>query len=426
MILTVALRLHRRHALDDRLLVHRLRACCRRRPSARTSSASTSTSGCWPSHALADLDREPRRSTASSSLIFVFVIGFLLAVLHRPEDPLREHLPHHLPLSLRALLHRHRPRLAVDAESRLRRAERRCAASAGRASPSTRSTTADIVIYALVIAGALAGHRPDHVPDARRPARHRRGHLEGRARRRHPDVEDLPLHRHPDDAAGLHHHAGHRRRAASSSSTTWSSRMTGGGPGISSRGAGEIRLRLHVPGAEPRPGLRRLDDDAASPSRSSSSLGLSRIRQEEACLTRTLAAASPTPIALDRAEPRGARAARALSRRNDHPLRHADRRRALLPAAALRDGRDLAEGHARDPPRQHLLAAAGDHLRALGQGLGRRPAPASIATGLSRGFWNSVQITVPIVIAVDRHRARSTATRSPTGGSRAPRSSSPS
>ena len=39
-----------------------------------------------------------------------------------------------------------------------------------------------------------------------------------------------------------------------------------------------------------------------------------------------------------------------------------------------------------------------DHLRALGQGLGDRPAPGSIATGLSRGFWNSVRITVPSVI----------------------------
>ncbi len=44
------------------------------------------------------------------------------------------------------------------------------------------------------------------------------------ARRRHPDVEDLSLHRHADDAPGLHHHARHRRRPASSSSTTWSSR----------------------------------------------------------------------------------------------------------------------------------------------------------------------------------------------------------
>ena len=41
-------------------------------------------------------------------------------------------------------------------------------------------TTAEMVIYALLIAGALAGHRPGHVPDAGGPARHRRGHLEGR------------------------------------------------------------------------------------------------------------------------------------------------------------------------------------------------------------------------------------------------------
>ena len=44
-------------------------------------------------------------------------------------------------------------------------------------------------------------------------------------------------------------------------------------PGHRLRGAGEIRLRLHVPGAEPRPGLRRLDHDAADAWRSSSSPG---------------------------------------------------------------------------------------------------------------------------------------------------------
>ena len=54
------------------------------------------------------------------------------------------------------------------------------------------------------------------------------------------------------------------------------------------------------------------------------------------------------------------------------PLRHADLRGDLLSAAALRDGRDIAQGHAGDPARQHLFAAARDHLRALGEGLGQR------------------------------------------------------
>ncbi len=35
--------------------------------------------------------------------------------------------------------------------------------------------------------------------------------------------------------------------------------------------------------------------------------------------------------------------------------------------------------------RQHLRAARRDHLRALGQGLGRRPAPASTATASAAG-----------------------------------------
>ena len=91
-----------------------------------------------------------------------------------------------------------------------------------------------IVIYGISDRRALARHRAHHVPDAGRPARHRRGHLEGGAGRRHPDVEDLSLHRHPDDAAGA-------------SSPRWSSSRAGivkvydlvvaqtsGGPGIAS------------------------------------------------------------------------------------------------------------------------------------------------------------------------------------------------
>ncbi len=89
---------------------------------------------------------------------------------------------------------------------------------------------------------------------------------------------------------------------------------------------------------------------------------------------------------------------RIVSRRNIIRLRHAVRRRGLLPAAALRDGRDVAEGHAGDPPGQHLRAADGNHLRALGQGVGDGLHRPQLRRPFSRGFWNSVRITVPSVI----------------------------
>ena len=139
----------------------------------------------------------------------------------RPEDPLRGHVPHHLPLSLRAVLHRHRPGLAVDPQPGFRRPAR-----------GAQPRLGDLRLQSALHQGnrhlrhpdrrAVAGHRARHVPDAGRPARHRRGYLEGRARRRHPDVEDLSLHRHPDDAAGLHHDAGHHRQRHRARSTTLS------------------------------------------------------------------------------------------------------------------------------------------------------------------------------------------------------------
>ena len=46
------------------------------------------------------------------------------------------------------------------------------------------------------------------------------------------------------------------------------------------RSAGEIRLRLHVRGAEPRPGVCRLDHDAADRRHHHRAVGLSRIRAE--------------------------------------------------------------------------------------------------------------------------------------------------
>ncbi len=81
------------------------------------------------------------RSTASLSLIFSLVIGFLLAALLdqkiRFEDTFRTIFLYPFALSL----HRHRPRLAVDPEPRLRHPDDRAQPRAGRASPSIRSTT---------------------------------------------------------------------------------------------------------------------------------------------------------------------------------------------------------------------------------------------------------------------------------------------
>ena len=100
----------------------------------------------------------------------------------------------------------------------------------------------DMVIYGVAHRRRCGRARASSWPDAGGPARHRRGHLEGRPRRRHPDLADLPLHRHADDAAGVHHHAGASSRPASSSSTTSSWRMTSGGPGIASEVPAKYRL----------------------------------------------------------------------------------------------------------------------------------------------------------------------------------------
>ena len=56
--------------------------------------------------------------------------------------------------------------------------------------------------------------------------------------------------------------------------------QTSGGPGHRLRSAGEVCLRQHVPGAEPRPGLCRLDHDAADRDDRRRALGLSRIRRQ--------------------------------------------------------------------------------------------------------------------------------------------------
>ena len=131
-------------------------------------------------------------------------------------------------------------------------------------------------------------------------------------------------------------------------------------------------------------------------------LGLSRVRREEACLIPTALAAA---VAGDRhrqvdhrAEPRGARPQADLLAPQHHPLRHPVRAGALLSAAALRDGGDLAEGHAGDPrsatsSRRRCEITFQPWVKAWAEactGLN--------CDGLSRGFWNSVRITVPSVL----------------------------
>ena len=68
-----------------------------------------------PHPSLDDLGREPRHLRRH---LHRRLPGARLPArrLPRPEDPRRRPLPHDLPLSLRHVLHRHRPRLAVDTE----------------------------------------------------------------------------------------------------------------------------------------------------------------------------------------------------------------------------------------------------------------------------------------------------------------------
>ena len=145
------------------------------------------------------------------SLIFQLVIGFLLAVLMdqkiRFENAFRTIFLY--PFALSFIVTGLVWQWILNPASR--RAAGWCACSAGRASPSTRSAIRNIVIYGAGDRRALAGDGARHGADARRPARHRRGDLEGRPRRRHSRLADLHLHRHSDDAPGADHHARHRR-----------------------------------------------------------------------------------------------------------------------------------------------------------------------------------------------------------------------
>ena len=189
----------------------------------------------------------------------------------RPEDSLRGHVPHDLPLPVRALLRRHRPGLAVDPRPAVRRAGHGARAWGWESFTFDPLYNADIVLYGIIVAGLWQGIGARHVPDAGRPARHRRGYLEGCPRRRHPDLEDLCLDRHPDDAPVFVTTLVIMLTASSSLRSR--RRQTGGGPGNCLGSAGEIRLRIHVPGAERRPGHGGRRHDASQRARSSSCPG---------------------------------------------------------------------------------------------------------------------------------------------------------
>ena len=130
--------------------------------------------------------------------------------VHGPEDPLREHVPHDLPLSLRAVVHHYRPRLGVDAQSRLRPAEIDPRPRLGELQLRLDRQSENGGLHAGHCR-RLAGNRPGDGADARRAPRHRRGDLESLACRRHSEMADLHLDRHPDDAPGVRDGARHRR-----------------------------------------------------------------------------------------------------------------------------------------------------------------------------------------------------------------------
>ena len=218
MILTALVRLRRRHGLDGRLFLHQFQAAAPLNFVGLDQYERLWASPRWL------VSIENLAIYGVLSLIFSLVIGFLLAALLdqkiRFENTFRTIFLY--PFALSFIVTGLVWQWILNPDFGVQHVVRGLGWTSFTFDPLYN---ADIVIYGILIAGPLAGHRPHHVPDAGRPARHRRGHLEGRARRRHPDVEDLSLHRHSDDAAGLHHHAGdHRQRHRQASTTSWSRR----------------------------------------------------------------------------------------------------------------------------------------------------------------------------------------------------------
>ena len=85
-------------------------------------------------------------------------------------------------------------------------------------------------------------------------------------------------------------------------------------------------------------------------------------------------------------------------------LRRADLLRRLLPAAALRDGRQLAEAAGRDPAGQHAGAAAARSRSSPGSAPGARRRSACSRRACRPYFLNSFLMVVPAVVDLDADR----------------------
>ena len=145
------------------------------------------------------------------SLIFSLVIGFVLAALLdqkiRFENAFRTIFLY--PFALSFIVTGLVWQWVLNPEFGVQRVV--AVARLGRASPSIRSTTQSIVIYAPADRRPLAGHRSRHGVDACGFAGDRRRDLLSFLRGRHSGVADLYLRRHSDDARRLRHHPRHHR-----------------------------------------------------------------------------------------------------------------------------------------------------------------------------------------------------------------------
>ena len=122
----------------------------------------------------------------------------------------------------------------------------------------------EMVVYTLVHRRHLAVRRAGHGDPAGRPARGRRGHLEGGPGRRHPDLARLSLDRAADAAAD----ADHRDRAARDRGRQGlrpRGRDDQRRPGHRLRDAGQVRHGPPVPARQCRPRDRLRDASCWSP-----------------------------------------------------------------------------------------------------------------------------------------------------------------
>ena len=207
-------------------------------------------------------------STASARLIGTLVIGFTLAALLDRKIRFENTFRTIFLYPFAPQLHRHRPRLAVDPEPRVRSAGHRARAWAGTSFTFDPLNNPDIVMYGLLIAGLwqgtglimcimLAGLRGID-EDIWKAAR-----VDGIGRSKTYIRIIIPMMRPVFVTALVLIAAGIVKLYDLVVA------QTSGGPGHQLRGAGEIRHDRDVRRPEPGPGLRRLDHDAADASSSS-------------------------------------------------------------------------------------------------------------------------------------------------------------